>query len=65
MQWSFKDPDGPREEENVDFEAPLKLTPVDQGFDYYFGTSGCTSDDSPFAFIENRQLQGLCLPALV
>jgi arylsulfatase A-like enzyme len=34
---------------------------VDQGFDYYFGTSGCTSDDSPFAFIEHRQVLGLPL----
>jgi arylsulfatase A-like enzyme len=61
MQWTFKDINGPKDEENVDFEAPLKYTPVDQGFDYYFGTSGCTSDDSPFAFIENRQVQGLPL----
>jgi arylsulfatase A-like enzyme len=61
MQWSFIDPDGPREEENVDIAAPLKVTPVDQGFDYYFGTSACTSDDSPFAFIENRQVLGLPL----
>jgi len=61
MGWSYIDPDGPREEENVDFKAPLRITPVDQGFDYYFGTSGCTSDDSPFAFIENRQVQGLPL----
>jgi arylsulfatase A-like enzyme len=61
MEWTFRDPAGPMEEENVDFSAPLRITPVDQGFDYYFGTSACTSDDSPFAFIENRQLQGLPL----
>jgi arylsulfatase A-like enzyme len=61
MEWTLKDDDAEQEEENIDFESPLTLTPIDQGFDYYFGTSGCTSDDPPFAFIENRQLLGLPL----
>jgi arylsulfatase A len=61
MIWTLKEGNEENEEENIDFESPLKLTPLDQGFDYYFGTSGCTSDDSPFAFIENRQVLGLPL----
>ena len=58
MEWTLKEgfKRNQQSEETVDFYAPLKNTPVDQGFDYYFGTSGCTSDDSPFAFIENRKL---------
>lgn len=61
MKWSLLDEKSAQEEENIDFGSPLKVTPVDQGFDYYFGTSGCTSDDPPFAFIENRQVLGLPL----
>ena len=38
-----------------------RFLPINQGFDYYFGTSGCTSDDPPFAFIENKKILGLPL----
>lgn len=61
MEWTLKNESAEQEEENIDFESPLKFTPLDQGFDYYFGTSGCTSDDPPFAFIENKKLLGLPL----
>jgi arylsulfatase A-like enzyme len=61
MEWSLKNENADQEEENIDFESPLKFTPIDQGFNYYFGTSGCTSDDPPFAFIENKKLLGLPL----
>lgn len=63
MEWTLKEGHHRSEqsEATVNHTAPLKLTPVDQGFDYYFGTSGCTSDDGPFAFIENRQLIGNAL----
>ncbi len=61
MKWALKEGEDEPEEGNIDFESPLVYTPIDQGFDYFFGTSGCTSDDSPFAFIENRQLLGLPL----
>jgi arylsulfatase A-like enzyme len=61
MEWTLKNENADQEEENIDFESPLKFSPIDQGFDYYFGTSGCTSDDPPFAFIENKNLLGLPL----
>lgn len=61
MRWTLQEGKSEQEEENVDFDSPLKFTPLDQGFDYYFGTSGCTSDDPPFAFIENRKVLGLPL----
>ena len=66
MEWILKEGfarEG-QEEETVDHTAPLKITPVDQGFDYFFGTSGCTSDDGPFAFIENRTVLGTPLVPL-
>ena len=60
MEWTMKKGYSQMEQsqETVDHTAPLKITPLDQGFDYFFGTSGCTSDDPPFAFIENQQLIG-------
>ena len=61
MKWSLKDHELGQEEENIDFDSGLKYNPLDHGFDYYFGTSGCTTDDSPFAFIENRNVLGLPL----
>jgi len=60
MEWTLKE-GFVREEQNeetVNHLAPLKITPTDQGFDYFFGTSGCTSDDSPFCFIEDNNLIG-------
>lgn len=56
MQWTLKPGMEEQEEEAIEHLAPIKYGPNDQGFDYFFGTSGCTSDDSPFAFIENKQL---------
>jgi arylsulfatase A len=58
MEWTLKKGFSreDQEMETVDHGAALKITPVDQGFDYYFGTSGCTSDDPPFCFIENRRI---------
>ncbi|MDX1700701.1 MAG: arylsulfatase [Melioribacteraceae bacterium] len=60
MRWTLKDgfSQDDQEQETVDHEKPIKFSPIDQGFDYYFGTSGCTSDDPPFAFIENRDVIG-------
>ena len=58
MEWTLIDGATEQDEETVDHTAPLKITPLDQGFDYYFGTSGCTSDDGPFAFIRNHQIIG-------
>ncbi len=40
-------------EEKIDFTQPLKGGPVDLGFDYFYGTSGCATAQPPYAFIEN------------
>lgn len=65
MRWAttepMPEPDEEYPEESIDFESPLRLTPLDQGFDYFFGTSGCPTDDPPFLHIENRQVVGLPL----
>jgi len=50
-------------EEDIDFSKPIKNGPLHRGFDYFFGTSGCPTDDPPFCFIENDQTVGI--PSIV
>ncbi|MFT5125904.1 MAG: arylsulfatase A [Verrucomicrobiales bacterium] len=40
--------------ESVDFSVPVFGGPNDLGFDYAFYTAGCSTDQEPFCFIENR-----------
>jgi len=42
-------------EENIDFTKPIDGGPLDLGFDYFYGTAGCSTSDSPYVFIENRR----------
>jgi arylsulfatase A-like enzyme len=51
--------DGAYEQINVDFSKPASGGPNDLGFDYFFGTSGCTTDDPPLCFFENYRSVGL------
>jgi arylsulfatase A len=41
-------------EAGVDFTRPIDGGPVDLGFDYFYGTAGCSTSDPPYAFIENK-----------
>ena len=41
------------EEESIDFTKPLTGGPTELGFDYFFGTSGCSTAQPPYGFIEN------------
>ena len=38
---------------NIDFTKPLKVSPNDYGFDYFFGTAA-SLDQPPYTYIENR-----------
>ena len=40
-------------EKHIDFTAPLTGGPIDIGFDYFYGTSGCPTCQPPYGFIEN------------
>jgi arylsulfatase A-like enzyme len=42
-------------EKHIDFSRPIIAGPLDVGFDYFFGTLGCSTSDPPYCFIENRQ----------
>ena len=40
-------------EEKVDFDSPIEGGPVNLGFDWFYGTSGCPTCQPPYGFIEN------------
>ena len=42
-------------ERHIDFTKPIISGPLDVGFDYFFGSLGCTTSDPPYCFIENRK----------
>ena len=50
-------------EENIDFTKPVSGGPLDLGFDYFFGTLGCSTGDPPYCFIENNRTVGI--PSIV
>jgi arylsulfatase A len=42
-------------EEMLDFTRPLTGGPIDLGFDYFYGASGCPTCQPPYGFIENER----------
>lgn len=46
-------------EDDIDFSKPIDGGPVDLGFDYFFGTAGCSTSDAPYCFIKNRHSVGI------
>jgi len=42
-------------EEKINFSQPIWGGPVELGFDTFFGTSGCSTCQPPYAFIENER----------
>ena len=46
-------------EADIDFTRPLDGGPVELGFDYFFGTAGCSTSDAPYCFIENDRTVGI------
>jgi len=64
MDWAQKEErtvaeDRAYDQFNIDFAKPIKEGPLRRGFDYFFGTSGCTTDDPPMVFIENDRTVGI------
>lgn len=45
-------------EDKVDFSRPVVGGPTDLGFDFFFGTAGCSTSDSPYCFIRNDRWEG-------
>ncbi len=57
ISWNTKDgrPASYEEEDNVDFTKPIIGGPLTRGFDYFYGTAGCSTSDPPYCFIENNK----------
>jgi arylsulfatase A len=57
ISWNTKDgrPASYEEEDNIDFTKPIIGGPLERGFDYFFGTAGCSTSDPPYCFIENNK----------
>ena len=55
LSWNTKDgsPASYEEEANIDFSKPVIGGPLERGFDYFYGTAGCSTSDPPYCFIEN------------
>ena len=73
MGWRLKDDDtielpillggsgikGGRElDERIAFAKPIRNGPTALGFDYFFGTAGCSTINPPYCFIENDLVVG-------
>jgi len=43
-------------EANIDFSMPVSGGPIELGFDYFYGSLGCTTSDPPYCFIENNHI---------
>jgi arylsulfatase A-like enzyme len=64
LHWGVQDGVDHGENENynqdiIDFSKPLVSGPNEVGFDYFFGTAGCTTDDPPVCYIENHNTVGI------
>jgi arylsulfatase A-like enzyme len=59
MDWTLKEDATRQRERTIDFTKPLKSGPNELGFDYFFGTPGCPTDDPPFCFVENNKTVGV------
>ncbi|MCA9839117.1 MAG: arylsulfatase [Trueperaceae bacterium] len=43
------------QEGDIDFHQTLDGGPLELGFDYFYGTAGCSTSDPPYCFIENNR----------
>lgn len=58
LEWPLKDggiASTYQDEEQVDFTKPITNSPIDHGFDYYYGISA-SLDMPPYVYIENRKM---------
>ncbi|MHC5061349.1 MAG: sulfatase family protein [Planctomycetota bacterium] len=58
MDWTLKPGADRQDDDTIDFSKPIKSGPGDLGFDRFFGTSACTTDDPPFCFIDADRTVG-------
>ena len=47
---------GPEPVTRIDYERPIAGSPIDRGFDYFFGTAACPTTDWLYAFVEGDRV---------
>ena len=47
---------GPEPVTRIDYERPIAGSPIDRGFDYFFGTAACPTTDWLYAFVEGNRV---------
>ena len=47
---------GPEPVTRIDYERPIEGSPIDRGFDYFFGTAACPTTDWLYAFVEGNRV---------
>lgn len=55
LEWTYKDS---KDKESIDYTMPLKDTPVNHGFDYFYGIAG-SLDMAPYVYVENMNITAL------
>jgi arylsulfatase A-like enzyme len=55
FEWMLKNPS---DKESIDFTKELINTPIDHGFDYFYGIAG-SLDMPPYVYVENRSVTAL------
>lgn len=55
LQWQLNDTDN---SESIDYTKPLINTPLEHGFDYFYGISA-SLDMAPYVYVENRQVTAI------
>ena len=58
LPWPGGAPD-PVEEDKIDFSKPIAGGPIELGFDRFYGTSGCSTAQPPYCFIDQDQTVGI------
>jgi arylsulfatase A len=46
-------------EQHIDFNKPVSGGPTELGFDYFYGTLGCSTSDPPYCYIEQNRTVGI------
>ena len=62
IDWTLKAGARRQNDETIDFSRPIISGPNELGFDRFFGTSACTTDDPPFCFIDDNRTIGIPKP---
>ena len=58
-RWNIEPSAFQENEKHIDFSRPITGGPIELGFDYFFGTAGCSTSDPPYCYIEQNLTVGI------